>query len=117
MKTRAIIIAAGKGSRWNNYNGIDKHFLEIDGEPIIHRTVRLLNENGVDDVYVVGKDDRYKISGSQLYIPTLNPANYDADKFLSSKDLWLRDEGRTIVFYGDVYFTEMAIKTILDFKD
>lgn len=39
-----IIMADGKGTRWNNFNNIPKHFIEIDGEKIIFRTVRLLNE-------------------------------------------------------------------------
>lgn len=116
MKTRAIIIAAGKETRWENYKGARKHFVEIDGEPIIHRTVRLLREAGIEDIVVVGTDKRYLIEGSWLYIPKLTPEYHDADKFLSSRDLWLRDEGRTIVVYGDVYFTEKAIKTIVDYK-
>lgn len=112
-KKRVIIAAAGKGSRWDNYLGIDKHFVEIDGEPIIKRTVRLLNKMGIDDICVVGPDDRYKIEGSELYIPKLTPEYYDADKFLSSKDLWLED-GKTILLFGDVYFTERALDTIVN---
>lgn len=109
---RAIIIAAGEATRWDNYLGVEKHFIEIEGEPIIHRTVRLLNEQGVDDVWVVGKDDRYDIQGSTLYVPTFHPEYYDADKFLNSKDLWLHD-ARNLVLYGDVYFTERAIWKIM----
>lgn len=78
-----------------------------------YRTVRLLNERGVNNVYVVGpQDDRYNIEGSELYIPTKNPRNHDADKFLNSASLW-NTEGRTIVFYGDVYFTEDAMDKIV----
>jgi len=122
MKKRAIIIAAGEATRWNNYLGVSKHFIEIDGEPIIKRTVRLLLENGVDDIYVVGKTKEYEIEGSKLYVPKLTPEYHDADKFLSSKDLWLRYEdggGKTMVLYGDVYFTEYAIDKIVhcDHKD
>src|SRR5690606_37023468 len=41
--------------------------------------------------------------------------NADADKFLSSKHLWNKD-GRTLVFYGDCYFTEEAMDTIINFE-
>ena len=34
-------MADGEGKRWGNYLGIPKHLIEIDGEPIIKRTVRL----------------------------------------------------------------------------
>jgi hypothetical protein len=112
---RAIIIAAGSATRWNNYLNTPKHLIKIDGESIIHRTVRLLYENNVKDIFVVGPDDdRYKIEHSQLYIPNKDPNNMDADKFLNSKDLW-NTKGRTVVFYGDVYFTEDAISKIVNY--
>ena len=39
-----IIMADGKGTRWNNYNDIPKHFIKMDGETLLERTVRLLRE-------------------------------------------------------------------------
>ncbi len=114
MNTRAIIIAAGKGLRWKNYKGIEKHFMKIDGEAIIHRTVRLLKEFGVDDIYVVGKTKKYEIEGTKLYKPKFTKEYYDADKFLSSKNLWNK-KGKTLVLYGDVYFTRQAIDQIVNY--
>ena len=87
--------------------------IEVDGEPIIHRTVRLLRDAGVKDIYVVGRDQTYKVPGSKLYVPTFTEAFHDADKFLSSRDLWIQTEGKTLVIYGDVYFTEDAIQQIV----
>ena len=73
MNIRAIIIAAGEASRWGNYKGIPKHLIEIDNEPILYRTVRLLKENDLDNIYIVAPDDdRYKVPGSKLYIPKKN---------------------------------------------
>lgn len=114
---KAIIIAAGEATRWGNYLNTPKHLIEIDGEPILHRTVRLLKENGVKQIYVVSKDDpRYQVPGATQYIAKIDyENNADADKFLSSKSLWNRN-GRTIVLYGDVYFTEAAMSTICNFK-
>lgn len=37
----AIVIAAGHATRWGDYRGTPKHLIEVDGEPILHRTVRL----------------------------------------------------------------------------
>lgn len=113
---KAIIIAAGKATRWNNYLGVPKHFIEIDSEPIIARTVRLLNKYNVADISVVANDDRYDIPGSSLYKPAINYAdNADADKFLSSRELWSKT-GRTLVLYGDCFFTEEAIETIVNYN-
>jgi hypothetical protein len=44
------------------------------------------------------------------------PTGTDADKFLSSRDLWSRT-GRTVVFYGDVYFTERAMDKIVFYRE
>lgn len=117
MNTRAIILAGGEGTRWNNYLKTEKHLVWIEGERLLDRTVRLLEERGVKDIYIVVKQKtrRYDVDGAELYIAR-NETNTDADKFLSSKDLWNYD-GRTLVLYGDVYFTDDAIETIVEYKD
>lgn len=107
---RIIIIAAGDATRWGGYLGVAKHYAMIAGEPVIERTVRLLLDRQQDDIWVVSKD--YAIAGVHNYRPKLNPRNHDADKFISSNELWATDK-RTIVIYGDVYFTERGIDTIL----
>jgi MobA-like NTP transferase domain len=112
--TVCIIIAAGEGARWNNYLGKGKHFIEIDGETIIARTVRLA-ERFSSRIYVVGNSSDLQVKGSTWFRPQLNPLNYEADKFLSSAPLWNR-EGRTVVFYGDVYFSENAMQRIMKFQ-
>lgn len=108
-----IIICAGKGTRWNRYKGVEKHFVEVDGVPILKRTVSLLRERNITP-YIVAKDASYWLDGSALYRPQFNDDHYDADKFLNSKPLWSKTE-RTIVLYGDVYFTEESMNTILDY--
>lgn len=113
---KAIIIAAGEASRWENHTGTPKHLVQIDNEPILYRTVRLLNEKNITDIHIVGPDDdRYKVPGSKLFLPKKNKENVDADKFLNSEALW-NNKGRTVVFYGDVYFTKKAIKRIVNYK-
>ena len=110
-----IIIAAGEASRWKNYLEVPKHLIPIDNEPILYRTVRLLKERHIKDIFIVGppNDDRYNVTGTCLYVPDKNPKNHDADKFLNSENLWNKN-GRTIVLYGDVYFTDNAIDTIVN---
>jgi hypothetical protein len=115
--TNAIIICAGEGTRWGDYLGVPKHLIEVDGERILNRLVRLINKYAVEDtkIYVVARDHdkRYEVPGSTYYEADLNPHNFDADKFLSSRALW-NGQGRTVVFYGDCYFTDEAVKTIME---
>ena len=112
-----IIIAAGDESRWKSYLGVSKHFIEIEGEQLLPRIVRLFKKyNPSSNIYVVGKTEDYKIKDSTWYLPKLNPKFGDADKFISSMKLWSMSE-RTIVVYGDVWFSEDAVKQISEYKD
>lgn len=114
--TKYIIIAAGEATRWNNYMGITKHFAVLNGEPILIRAVRLLKENGVkaQDIELVSLD--YNVEGVTNHHITPNyKENADADKFLSSAHLWNR-EGRTVIVYGDVYFSDYAMQRITNYE-
>lgn len=112
---RALIICAGEQERWNNHLGVPKHLAPLCGEPILHRTVRLAREY-TKDVRVIVKDTsdkRYKVRGARLEAAKLDPANGDADKFRSSRHLW-SDRSRTVILYGDVWFSDAAMATIFD---
>lgn len=114
-KIKAIMICAGDATRWGGYMNTPKHLIEIEGERLLDRTVRLLKERGIREIYTVVKriTDEYYVKGAAQWVADLNPEeNADADKFLSSKELWNK-EGRTLVIYGDCYFTDEAMDTIV----
>lgn len=102
-------MADGKGTRWANYMGVPKHLVEIDGEPIIGRTVRLLNEmmDGKCEVIITSHDERYEFEGSRRHEPLNN--NLEIDRF--TQEL-IADN--TCFLYGDTYYTEEALREILD---
>ena len=107
--TRVTIMAAGKGTRWGDHLGTKKHFIEIEGEKILNRTVRLIKEyDPAINVNILGPDETYKIAGANLVIA--DPSK--EDKFTSSMDCWSTTE-RNIIIWGDVWFSEEAMKTIL----
>lgn len=118
MNTRAIIICAGEATRWGNYLNTRKHLITLEGEIILHRTVRLLRERGIEDIHIIVKDDdmieKYRTEGAKLTIAKLNPENVDADKFLSSRDHW-EENGRTILIYGDTYLSEECMDKIVGY--
>lgn len=103
-KMKYIIMADGDGKRWNNYLGVPKHLVEINGEPLLARTTRLLKENGITDYLITTRDERYKQYGE-----TKPQANRDCeiDRF---------DEVNEPVcyLYGDVYYTKYAMETIVN---
>lgn len=108
-KIRFVIMADGKGTRWDNYMGLPKHLVEIDGEPIISRTVRLLNEltNEDAEIIVTSHDARYEFEGSRRHEPIDN--KLEIDRF--TREL-IEDD--TCFLYGDTYYTEESLNRIIN---
>lgn len=102
-------MADGKGSRWNNYLGIPKHFAQINGEKLISRTVRLLRKICGKDVEIIitSHDSRYEFDGCIRHEPKNN--HYEIDRF--TEEL-ITDN--ICFLYGDTYYTVHAIKRIVD---
>ena len=99
-----IIMCAGKGTRWNNYLGVPKHLIEINGETLLGRTTRLLKERNINYI-ITSEDERYKQYGK--VIPQSNH-DCEVDRFEPFND-------KEIVYlYGDVYYTEQAIDIIVN---
>ena len=113
---RVLLLCAGRGERWNNYLGIPKHLITIDGERLVDRTVRLVRERTEDaTVFIISFDPACEVAGTMRYEPEHGRGRFtDTDKFLSSADLWSPDD-QTIVLYGDVFFTEAAMDTICSY--
>lgn len=116
--TRALILCAGDGTRWANYLDVPKQLAPVDDVPILARTIRQLQACGVVDIKVVVKPSEQEINtvaieaGAEVHIARLESGNFEADRFASSRHLWNPD-GRTLVLYGDVYYTEEAMSTIV----
>lgn len=109
---RVLILCAGDATRWGNYKNAPKQLVTIEGEVLLHRTVRQVIARGVRDVVVVGTDDRFAVNGARLFIPeNRTPTGTEADKFLSSRDEW-HPTGRTIILYGDVWYSNVAAANI-----
>lgn len=43
IKNRYIIACSGGGTRWENYLNTKKHLIKIGNEPLLDRTIRLIN--------------------------------------------------------------------------
>jgi choline kinase len=103
-----VIMADGQGKRWNNHKGTPKHFIKVDGETLIARTVRLLNEYDKEgQVIITSHDKRYEIDGATRYEPLNNVMEIDrfTDELIDKSVCFL---------YGDTYYCEDSIKTIVE---
>lgn len=108
-----IIMAGGKYDKFK----MPKQLLKVNGEVIIERTIRLLKENGIKDIFIstnnpafdylwdipkLKHDNSYETKDGKLY-------GYWVDAFYPTDE-------PTCYIFGDVYFSEEAIKTIINTK-
>ena len=103
-----IIMADGKGTRWQNYNDIPKHFIEINGETLLARTVRLLRQGDPGcEVIITSHDPRYEVEGATRYEPVNN--HLEIDRF--TEEL-IADN--VCFLYGDTYYSDDAADIIIN---
>ena len=87
---------------------------EVCGEPIVKRTIRLLKENGVDDIAISTTHKGFKKFG----VPILKHNNefnaYKRESFWV--DAFYPVDDPVCYIFGDVVFSPNAIKTIVDYS-
>lgn len=94
-----------------------RQLAKINGEVLIKRTIRLLKENGIKDIIVTSHDPRFDNLGATRYQPL-----YNDYKPKEGKGYWLSAFPRELLnqqitfLLGDVYYSENAIKTIVESK-
>lgn len=105
---RVIIMCGGTYSEFEKHKALSV----VNGETLVERTIRLLKENGITDYYITGNDD-FKQYGKVL-------KHKNTYKFEDGKgsgywvDAYYPTEEPVIYLHGDVYYTENAIKKILE---
>lgn len=108
----AIVLANGSQAKWGKET--PSHFVRVEGERLIDRTVRQFGVHA--DVIVSGPDLRYKLDDAALYVPKAEPENLDGDILLSTRALWAAHD-RTLVVLGDVWFSDSAVDAIVNRLD
>lgn len=96
---------------------IPRQLIKINGESLIERTIRLLKENGIDDIIVTSHDKRFDNLGAIRYEPLYNDYKPKQNKgyWISAFPIELLNEPVCFLF-GDVYYSENAIRTIINEK-
>ena len=101
-------MADGKGRRWKNYMGLDKHDISIGGETLMERTVRLLHEADPDaEVIITSHNESVNIHGATRYEPQNNVL--EIDRF--TREL-IADN--VCFLYGDVFYAEETVSRIVN---
>lgn len=97
---------------------IRKQLLKVNGEVLVERTIRLLKENGIEDIAISTNCDKFDYLGLPILSQENKYVNGNANENKKSEYCWLNayypiDEPACYL-HGDVYFSEEAIKTIVN---
>ena len=108
-----VIMCGGYYEQWET----PKQLQIVNGERIVERTIRLLKENGCKDIVISSNDERFDEFAPRIEHD--NSYRYENGKL---NGYWLdafypkfrRNQKATFIF-GDVYFSEDAIKQIVEY--
>ncbi len=115
---RAILLAAGKGTRISRMiEPIPKCTLPIKSEPLIRHTVKMLIDKGMDITVCVGyKKEKIYEALQGLDIDFVYNPFYEITNSIAS--LWfarMRLNDKLLIMNADVFFTENILNIILEF--
>ena len=108
------------GGQYDDFK-IPKAYTEINGEKLVNRTIRLLKENGADDICISSNNKLFDNCG----VPRLEHENsyhvVFTEKGKVLKGYWIdafyphfSDDTKVAYLFGDVYYSPEAIKTIVN---
>jgi len=105
---KIIIMAAGEQKRYEPES--PKHFIRIDGERILERSIKQFR--GVGQVYVIAAKPEYQyLTELGCIVEPPSETTHELSKFTSSRHLWENDD-QVIFVYGDCYLTDHCAEKI-----
>lgn len=109
-----VIMCGGKYPHFSEH----KALTEINGEPLIQRTVRLLKSVTDEQIFITADDPKFSEYG--IILPHENSYSHDGIK---STGYWLDAfypyflPGTEVTYLmGDVYYTRRALNTIVNYR-
>lgn len=107
-----IIMCGGKYSNFQT----PKQLTEINGERLVDRTIRLLRERGVSEIYISSNDPRFDDCNARR-IEHVNTYKYkDGEVQGYWLDAYFPLNKPCVYLHGDVYYSEDAIDKIVSAK-
>jgi L-glutamine-phosphate cytidylyltransferase len=109
--TRALILAAGRGSRMGHV-GDDrpKCLVELEGKPLIERQVAALRRGGIDEIGVIRgyRADMIDFPGL-TWFANERWAETNMVMSIAAAAAWLRS-GPVIISYGDIFYRSELVR-------
>lgn len=102
-----IIMADGKESRWNNFQGIHKWQIKVGHQTLLERTCGLLHSfDSSATIIITSHDPSLQIEGATRHEPAHNVL--EVDRFTA--ELIAPD---VCFLYGDCYYSEDALRQVI----
>ncbi len=100
------------GGNYDNFE-TPKQLSVINGETLVERTIRLLKENGIEDYYISSNNYIFEKYGRMLHHE--NSYKYENGKIHGYwVDAYYPLDEPCVYLHGDVYYSEDAIKKIIN---
>ena len=117
-KIDAVILAAGLGSRISKlYKDIPKGFIQINGESLIERSLKLLNRSNINNIYIITgyKKEYYEmLSTKHKNIITIYNSNYsETGSFGSFLKLNGHIKNSFILLESDLLYEEKILEKLI----
>ncbi len=114
---KAIILAAGQGTRLKKYTeNLPKGMLEFDGKTIIERQIETYHRCGITEIIVVRGFAADKITYPGVkYYENVDYANTNMVESLMAAKQEFDDD--IVISYSDILFEESMLKEMMDSKD
>lgn len=112
-----IIMCGGVYNKWET----PRQLLKVNGEVLVERTIRLLRENGIDDIAISTNDPRFDYLDVEILHDDCNLYEYGgSEENTNALKSWLEAyyllDAPCCYLHGDVYFSDDAIKKIVNKK-
>ena len=114
---RAIILAAGQGSRLRPYtNDRPKCMVSLFGKPMLHRQLEVLRASGINDITLVGGYKADALDAEAVNI-VLNPryAETNMVSTLFCAESVMTDEKDLLILYGDIIYEPKVLENLIGF--
>lgn len=108
-----IIMCGGEYDYWNT----PKQLVKIKGERIVDRTIRLLKQNGIEDIYISATNPEFDSCDAKRLIHSNSFKEIGNNTIGYWLDAFYPIQEPVCYLYGDVYYSEFAIKTIVNNND
>lgn len=100
------------GGNYDNFQ-VPKQLSVVNGETLLQRTIRLLKENGIEDYYISSNNPIFESYGRVLKHE--NSYKYENGKIYGYwVDAYYPLDEPCIYLHGDVYYSEDAMKKIIN---